>query len=418
MKHLYALYFIALVLSACSHSGQDQYSESGLSMQPISTVPAEIIPKTEIASLPLDEPQQEILISGTPGLALKLLDAQSKTRNYVVSPLGVQYLTGILANIAGDNEQKLALIASVYSKEVDVKTINNINKILIQNLSALDLYCRVSTANICVYDQNTQMDGDIKSCLETSYQACTVPANMLSLSTVDRINDWASAHTNGNINNVLDRNKFMGGQAIIANAQYFSAPWLKEFDKAGKDSFYSTDPDKAEQIDFMVSTLQLLHKKTSEYESVVIPFGNGIYRMIIHLPSDGVKPVLSDLDISSFKPSIGTVSLPLADITTSIDLADVFKTGFGIDVHKIIAGSDSQTVPMKEMQQNCRINWDEKGTEAASASVSLFYEGDLEDIPDDHLPIVTFKADHPFYFFITTADTSVILYAGYFNNVN
>lgn len=143
MKKALVLLMSALVFLPVSC---DKQGKSAKSYAIDSSVAPELKLPVEAPSLLLTWSQESLLASNV-DFSLKIMGFMPEDGNYVISPLGIQYVTGMLGNVLCTEEDKQNIQEAVFPDAAGWGEINNLNAEVMTALPALDLSSTVSTAN-------------------------------------------------------------------------------------------------------------------------------------------------------------------------------------------------------------------------------------------------------------------------------
>jgi serpin B len=241
---------------------------------------------------------------------------------------------------------------------------------------------------------------------------------------VAAINSWTSAHTNGIIPELFSELS-SETRLVLANAVYLKAKWRHEFEKADTypAPFHRTGGDvttefmhqenrfsygagpgyKAVDLPYRASKLSML---------VVLPTGGGVRALEGRLRKSGLDPMVRKLSLASVK-----LTLPRFHLDTEASLNGALEAlGMKLPFSEAADFSGiTAAEPLKigVVQHIADIRVDEEGTEAAAAT-GVTLEPESLEVPRE--PPVTFKADHPFLFFVRDDKTGAVLFAGRLTN--
>jgi serpin B len=115
---------------------------------------------------------------------------------------------------------------------------------------------------------------------------------------------------------------------------------------------------------------------------------------------DGLQPLTLQLALPKFRM---TDRAALHDALTALGMTDAFN-GTDADFSGI---TNPSKLHISEVVHQATITVDEKGTEAAAAT-AIGFQATSRRVG----PTVTFKADHPFLYFIRDTKTGTILFMG------
>ena len=178
----------------------------------------------------------------------------------------------------------------------------------------------------------------------------------------------------------------------------------------------------------------------------MIPYGNGMWNMMVMLPEEGfttdhiinhlaafglngvegafceVEDGIATMSVKSFSPH--EVDLKLPRFETSSDTDDLEDGLIGLmkkmGINRAFEGGLAEIPNMCEapvyiemMRQKAKIKVNEEGSEAAAVTVAEMNQSMGPDTPPEY-PKATFHANRPFVYVIREASSGVILFVGKF----
>lgn len=163
----------------------------------------ESVEGTEIWQLALSEVQRAISQRGNEQ-AFKLLSELYHGNDLFISPLGVQYILGLLYDAAeGDTAKEIAAYLS--SGDIQREDPDGYFKLLTEKLPLLDKGLTLSVANAAFVDKDFSIDPNFKTSAVQNYRALTAEMDFSDASFVrEVVNTWCSRHTNGLIPELID----------------------------------------------------------------------------------------------------------------------------------------------------------------------------------------------------------------------
>ncbi len=231
--------------------------------------------------------------------------SKGEQQDVFVSPLSVTYALGMLANGAvGDTQKEILEGLEFRSGKVD--DINSLCHQLMIESPKLDKSTKVSMANAVVANKNKPLQPDFKNVVEKQYQALVTNQDFSSPATLSFINQWASDHTQGMVPKILERIN-PDGVSYLLNALYFKGIWYRQFDKkrTQQESFTQADGKKL-SVKMMHQKERFLAAENDNYQTVVLPYGNGSYEMVVLLPREGkdLSSLLQTMDAKKWKDNL------------------------------------------------------------------------------------------------------------------
>uniref|UniRef100_A0A8D2EGS2 Serpin B6 n=1 Tax=Theropithecus gelada TaxID=9565 RepID=A0A8D2EGS2_THEGE len=223
------------------------------------------------------------------------------------------------------------------------------------------------------------------------------------------INAWVADKTEGKITEVLPRGSVDSStKLILVNAIYFKGNWDHSFEKY-----------KTREMPFKISKVKIFT------EILVLPYVGKELHMIIMLPDENtdLETVEKELSYERFiewtKPDKMheremEVFLPRFKLEETYNMEDVLRSmgmvdAFEQDRADFTGMSSKKDLYLSKVTHKSFVEVNEEGTEAAAATACRIVRQGLRIIP-------TFRADHPFLFFIQHSKTNGILFCGRFSS--
>ena len=347
--------------------------------------------------------------------------------NYIISPLSLQFILGMLVNGA-DPDVAEEILSVMGFETTDEAAVNEFCRRLIRELPQLDKLTSVTTARSILVSQDITLKTTYTEKVRSNYLALAESVDFSKSAEVrKKVNNWCSQNTNGMIQEmVTEEDDLRGLSAILLDATWFRGIWTVKFDKNNteKGDFIREDGTKI-TAKYMKKESQYPFLVSESFSAVKLPYGNEAYSMIVVLPNNGgrVKDMLAILkqkEIKSLKFDANhnvDLWLPMFDISSTVDYKDyLVKLG----MEKAFPGSysrmfENDSPELSLVRQKSAIHIDETGTEAASVTEAQFrYSSPGTPVQ----PVVeTFHADHPFLFMITEKSTGAILFSGAYKGI-
>jgi serpin B len=370
----------------------------------------------EVKSLQLSSKSSE-LVKLTNSFAYDFIDRINAEAegSYVVSPLSLQFLLGLVLNGAvGSTADEICNVLGYGAGEID--DVNEFCLSMLQQLPSLDARTKVCIANALFVNQKYPVKAGYKSVVEKNYEAQVTNLDFSNTTgSADVINKWCNDNTKGLIPQIIDRVD-PAGLAYLLNALYFKGAWMYAFKSGNTTSeTFTKENGKKVKVKMMKQDEELAYSENELFQSVSLPFGKGSFRMNLYLPVKGktVSDVTNALRTSGLNAFPGRtnakVDLMLPKFETSSDmiLNDVLKamgmrTAFS-NYADFSAMTDAGAF-LSIIKQKAKITVNEEGAEAAAVTVGFM----LTSAPKN----VSFYADRPFLYTITESTTGVVLFAG------
>lgn len=233
---------------------------------------------------------------------------------------------------------------------------------------------------------------------------------------VERVNGWASDHTDGLIPELF-ASLSPWTRLVLTNAVYLDADWRHPFKarSTSRASFHNREGSTS--TEFMHQTERLRYGAGPGYRAVELPYSSSTLSLLVVLPEgQGVAALQERLGprgiakaAHRLSPMLVELSLPRFHLRTKITLNGRLKAlgmtvpfsdsaGFG----RITA---AERLKISEVAHAVDFKVDEAGTVAAAATGVGF-------VAVSRPRTVPFNANHPFLFFLRERKTGAVLFAG------
>ena len=336
----------------------------------------------------------------------------------MISPLSVSYALGMTYNGAAGTTLN-AFEEVLHFNELTNQEVNETYKNLMEQLVTLDDNVEFSIANSIWYKLGFEVLSEFIETNQEYFDAAVEEIDFSDPQTLETINQWIEARTNGKIKDMLDyipTNTVM----YLINAIYFNAQWKYEFDKdkTHEDNFNLAD-GSIHPTDFMMVNGNFNYTTNDDFKAVELPYGDSAFSMVVMLPEgeNKVDDIISKLDMENwdawFNNSVmENVQVELPKFRYEFkDLLNepLINLGLGIafsgeaDFTRI---NPLGSIFISRVIHQTFIDVQEEGTEAAAATiVEMRYESVI-DTP------ITFRVDRPFLYFIKENSTGAIIFIG------
>ncbi len=243
-----------------------------------------------------------------------------------------------------------------------------------------------------------------------------------------QVNSWIEDKTNGMIKDMLTDDAFDADTVMaLVNAIYMNATWLDEFDADMTRKREFTDADgKKSKVDFMYNgTEDELVIDSDDYIGTVLPYSDGSLSFVALLPKDeslSTEALMDKISADGGFAAVGESAeyrytrlyLPTFDIRYASSLNDLFISmglgsafGESADFTGIAEG-----IMIGNVLQNAHLRLDEKGTEAAAATVIEVKTTGADFIAKEPLQL---EFNRPFVFAVYDKDSGAVLFCGEYN---
>lgn len=237
----------------------------------------------------------------------------------------------------------------------------------------------------------------------------------------ERINEWVADATEDKIEDLLPDGSITPQTVLVlANAIYFMASWLFEFDPEKTENGTFTALDGSEStVPFMHQNLKTEYASVPGAEAIELPYVGEEVSMVVILPEEGqFESFERDLTaeqlfgiFEELSEGMGDLALPRfeyeLDVTLKQALSDMgMPTAFtsGADFSGMVPGDDGG-LWIDDVYHKAFVSVDEEGTEAAAATAVVMEESAAPEWGE-------LRFDRPFLFCIRDRPTDAILFMG------
>ncbi len=352
---------------------------------------------------------------------LNRIEKESTSEDYVISPLSMQILLGMILNGAKDKTADEIVAVLGYGKD-KTGDVNEFCKQMLLQLPGLDAKTVLKIANAIVVDKDYDLLPAYKNTVKDYFDANVSNLDFRDTKgSAEKINKWCSDHTGGLIPHIIDEVS-PSMLCYILNALYFKGEWTEKFNKKyTSDKPFYRDGKEVCQVPLMTLFHEFRYYESELFQAVCLPYGNGAFTMTVLLPSTGH----STAELAGFLTQQGA----WASLMRSMDKRQVelylpkFETKYRKQLNEILTKMGmptafSNSANLKNMspdamklsfvQQDAVIRVDEEGAEAAAIS-SAGVEKTTAILMD---PPALFRADHPFIYLISESSSGAILFSG------
>lgn len=236
------------------------------------------------------------------------------------------------------------------------------------------------------------------------------------------INDWVAEKTKDKIKDLIPQGILDAlTKLVLTNAVYFKAEWAEQFKKNSTEQSEFFTSKGTVNADLMHLKHRYNYMENSELQFIEMPYKGGDASMFVLLPKnkDGLKAIEKKLTYQNITEYTALmqkkevdVFFPKYKMSLSYELRELMgklgmKAAFSksADFSKMNGKTD---LYISAIIHKTFIAVDEEGTEAAAATAVVMRMKSMP--PQDDF--ATFRADHPFFYFIKEKTTGTILFAG------
>lgn len=384
------------------------------------------LPAMPVDSFGLELLKQARAVNGTKAMASEWDHVPFST---LVSPLSVFLTLSLIANGADGNTQAQFLDVLTGGASIDDLNVNCSNFMFEYQGLRGSSQCRL--ANSLWFDSSAQLRDRFISQCRGVYGALAYSAELSEPRTVDDINGWVSEHTNKMIPSIINEPFGAETSLVLVNAFYLKNQWLREFAPGNTremDFHHAGGSDsRADYLQHFDTTLSYMQGE--EAQGVVLPYDDGRLAFFALLPD-----VYTDCDYNFGEWLHNLNGEALTRLIDSREDAmflrfamPKFTTEWRGDLSEALSGMGledafvPETADFSKMGSNpdgyyidqvihaARIEVNEKGTEAAAATVVSLPPASSAEPPREGITLVL---DRPFLYGIVDLQTGVPLFLG------
>ena len=376
--------------------------------------------------------EERALVEQNSDFAFNLFRKTRDTENHVISPLSITYALGMLNNGAeGITREEICQVLSGGRQTgyADVATMNAFCRKMLTESAQLDEDTRMAIANTIFFNgdrKDISLKSAFKEAAATYYDAEPAILSFSDEATLGIINQWASDHTDGMIQDLLKPENLQDPNLVsfLLNAICFKGAWVSPFDE--NNTVYASFDNNRRTAMMMFQMNEFLYAENNLYQSVILPYGNGSYQMTLFLPQYGrtLDDLLAAMNGSNwnadeYKNYGVTLGIPrietdtdqnLKEVMASLGMENAFEeyNGHGFWDFCYFGDNEENSDPcwISLMKQKAHLKLDEKGTEAAAVTVIGMSD---KAAPQNY---AEFIADRPFLYIISERSTGTIFFIG------
>ncbi|NLK39536.1 MAG: serine protease [Clostridiales bacterium] len=356
--------------------------------------------------------------------AMKLLSLalESGDENVVISPLSAYLALAMVAN--GAKGDTLSEFTKRLGSDLNISDINLFCRAIIDSLTENAGGTTLSIADsVWMKKDGFVPNQDFLQAAVDYFDAEAFTSDFSDLKAVSDVNKWIEKNTNGLIKEML-KEISPDTVMLLINTLYMKARWKTPFESAYnfKGPFTKSDGTEVETT-YMSRTDRMQYLKTDAAKGVLLPYDDERLGFVALLPEDGKTTADLLASISDIKGLIDSaesasirLSLPIYKIEYECTMNDILKSAgikLAFDEQKADLsglGTAMGNLYIGEVRQKVVIEVNEKGTEAAAATVIDIRT--TSAIQSDFA--LTF--DKPFIYMVVDLESGIPLFVGQMDN--
>jgi len=329
----------------------------------------------------------------------------------ILSPLSIYSALGMLAegaNGVGAEEMKSVFNYGINGEVLPVEVKKAIDAIYAGKVAGVV----VKMSNSLYLQNGFPVKQEFKKAVVEKHHAHAENVDFGSPATLDLINNRITESTQGLLKNTITSLN-ASTACVLVNTIYFKGDWMKGFDQKNTKKVEFFLPDKTViKVDTMFgSKLKAGVVHAQGVHLLALPYQGGEIKFVVELPTNRVLTASSVdlvLQAASTKEQNVDVWLPkfkasyrqeISNVIKSLGVKSIFTPGS-------LAGISDLPLAVSEIIHQAFVQVDEKGTEAAAATVVMTK---CKAAP---VPSVEFKVNSPFFFHIVDIQRNLILFSG------
>ena len=350
-----------------------------------------------------------------------LIDQQAG-QDFFISPLGLDYLLGLLnCGATGDGAEEILSVFGL-SKE-DGAELNEYIQSLTSQLKDIDPLVTICSANIGYINTNKfELEESYSNAVKQYYDADVTAEDFNDCDSLTLcLNSFCEEKTQGMIPFIYQINPW--DNFVLLNALYYKGIWKSRFEKENSCNELFTKRDGTSiSVWMMKQKGTFLYKKEDGFKVACLPYGNEAYQMYVLLPDNGFNTdaIIDRLNasewsnmISTMKPSPLEMWLPAFESISDYSITNVLpELGLGSILKSGNLDLMAKAIEANKVIQKSVIRVSEEGTEAAAITGVVWDTIDLHSSTPSDPSTIKFHASNPFLYLITEQSTGAILYAG------
>ena len=345
--------------------------------------------------------------------------------NSFISPFSIGTALAMTLNGAA-GQTRVDMHQTMQLGAMEMNDVNSAYQTLLTALPAMDPGVEVLPANSIWYREGYPVEEDFLNVNRQSFFSEVNAVDFTDPAAKDLINGWVDSKTRGLINKIIDEvpsNIVM----YLINAVYFKGAWTKAFNPEDtyETPFYLASGGETQVKMMSFGGVRLPYFATSEFQSVDLDYGDGVFAMSIFLPNEditmdeaiaAVESVDWEILADAYQRDSILFGMPrfkmeyeetLNEVLIALGMEKAFTPGVA-DFSKISAAGG---LNIDQVKHKAFIEVNEEGTEAAAVTSIGIVETSVPTIPD-------VIVNRPFLFVIRDKATNGILFVGKMMNPN
>lgn len=351
---------------------------------------------------------------------------RSQDGNLILSPYSISLALAMpYAGARNETESQMAQALHFLPQEQFHSEFNALDQKLEESKKASDkdqTPLQLDIVNAIWAEQTQTFLPEFLDTLAANYGAGIYLADFINQfeSARKEINSWVKDQTKNKVKNVLAEGSLDSDtRMVLVNTIYFKADWLHQFESNfTRDAPFHLLDGSTVNTPRMNQEISIPYASGNGFQAVELPYSGSTAAMDIIVPDDGnfdsfessFDSELYDQVINGLGPATVALGLPKFEFSSDFNLSDQLA-GLGMSDAFDSAKADfsgmtgGQDLFISDVVHKAFVAVDEKGTEAAAATITIMGAGAM---PYD----VSLIVDRPFIFVIRDLGTGQILFFG------
>lgn len=340
--------------------------------------------------------------------------AQKGDENVMLSPL-----TTILSMSMGASAYMPEIKESILEKfgAEDIEVLHQYSKNVRKTLPAVDRkHAKVDMVFGLWYNdlyKGTEFNVDLSPVVTDYYEGVYSEYNFGETDVKEIINSWVSEKTNGTLPNLLSKEITSDARFVSVSTLDFKAQWpVALSEKNTRTRIFNNADGTSSYADFMMCDLQK-GVKADKYVMNVLPFGNGVYEMVLLLPDQNVsiEEALEEVDYKAIADVLSDresleetyVTLPKFDLTYNFEATSAIKDS-GVVTSAV---NELGVLEFLEIYSGLNVSVDENGVSATASTATV--DNIFWSAGETYKTVVY---DRPFVFMIRESSSGLVMAIG------
>lgn len=361
------------------------------------------------------------LIGANNRFSLKLfrkMVEDGRDANIVISPFSISMGLGMTCNGA-DGTTREAMKRTLEWSDLSLESVNESSRSLMRLVEGIDPHVELKIANSIWHDRRLAVEKEFIDLSKRYFNAEVTGLDFSEADASNIINEWISEATNGRIKQIVDEVIDTNVVMCVISGSHFKGVWMYQFDEEDtKDDWFLLPDGSPKPCKMMEQRGEYDYFSTDHFQALDLPYGEGLFRMTIFLPSPGnhIDSLIAEFNegnwdgwMRSFSKDSGDVFVPKFTVESEDTLNEVVRAlGMGIafsPAARFTRISKSGGIWIFWVTQKSCVEVNEEGTEAAAAASVVLGKGPS---PSGF----KFRVDRPFVFVIRERHSQTILFLG------